>query len=827
MKHKLPTALLIAAVASLGAGARTLTPEQALQRAAGTVKTLSADKSLTPGQLVHTTRTADGREAVYVFDAKGSAGANSGGYVLLSADDVARPVLGYSLTGTFDAEALPDNLRWWLDEYARQIAWAQSRGLSATAESTESFGPAIAPLIKTAWDQGEPYNGRCPAISGQRTYTGCVATSMAQVMNYWQYPAKGKGKIEYSDDDGCGKRLSFNFATHPFDWANMLDSYTGDYTEAQGEAVALLMQAAGYSVKMSYGLDSSGALAMNVANALVKYFDYDPGLHYTLRTYYSASQWARMMYDNLLAAGPVIYGGASMLGGGHSFILDGYDGNGYFHFNWGWSEMSDGYYSLDALNPQSLGAGGGAGGGYNFTQDAVLGVKPPTGQPAVSQPLTMTQMGTLVGGIDADNVMSLNLDGQNGAMWVNYQPQTLKLEFGAMVAPAAAPGGDDVKYVVLSETKYQIQPGYGVAPDGLKPQVDLGALALADGDYKVTMVTRLVEDEGAEWTPVLCSYGDANYVIVNRTGNTYTVENKPVNDLQVVSAMWDGSVYYGPLNKVSVTVTNPTDIELSRGFAPMIFTSEGQAAFLGQSVLITLKPGETVTREWMTDLMAMSQSAAYIESATSMVYTWFDETTYNIRQGEFLEQVTVLPQPSLPNLQFTAPLTIAGSREAGTVEIAGAEYPLFEVDDASDLTVTASMRNHGGVMAYNLVACVLDEPDAEGRTAILASGGMPVVLPVFRTVDFVADVKFKAAVAGRAYLLTLAIETQSGYQPITNTYLAFRTPASGGVSDVVTDDADADAPVEYYNLQGVRVTEPTPGIYIRRQGSRVDKIAIK
>lgn len=282
----------------------------------------------------------------------------------------------------------------------------------------------------------------------------------------------------------------------------MIDTYLpGQYTEAQADAVAYLMKAAGYSVKMDYAQDSSGALAMNIANGLRKYFNYDSNIFYTLREYYSATQWAQMIYDNLKNVGPLLYGGGSMLGGGHSFVCDGYDGNGYFHFNWGWSGMSDGYFSLDALNPSSLGSGGGGGGGYNFTQDAVFGIQPPTGKPTEDRPLAVTQMGSLFGQISG-STLAFGLFVQEGAAWVNYNPTDMKVQFGAIIEPLGETQGEK-KFTLISDKRYNIVPGYGADPNTMKPQVNLNDLNLADGKYKFTIATIAIGEENAK--PCRCS----------------------------------------------------------------------------------------------------------------------------------------------------------------------------------------------------------------------------------------------------------------------------------------------------------------------------------
>lgn len=304
----LALAVIASGMAAVATQAKTLTPEEALARvgsSAGLHKI--AGKNAPQSRLVYT-EEAQGSPALYVFDKP----AANDGYLILSADDMAYPVLGYADSGEFDSESMPEAMRWWLQQYADQIAYARANAgniVMAPRKADADGREPIEPMIKTAWDQIEPYNNQCPSYSGVRTYTGCVATSMAQVMNYWKYPERGKGTITYTAST-IQKRLSMNFAAKAFDWANMLDRYeAGQYDDTQAGAVAYLMKACGYAVKMDYGTDSSGALAMNVANALTRYFDYDGNIDYQLRQYYSSTEWAEKMYANLRDVGPVIYGG--------------------------------------------------------------------------------------------------------------------------------------------------------------------------------------------------------------------------------------------------------------------------------------------------------------------------------------------------------------------------------------------------------------------------------------------------------------------------------------------------------------------------------------
>lgn len=195
------------------------------------------------------------------------------GFVVMAADDRVQPVLGYSLTGSFDPDAMPDNVRAWLQGYSDEIQWTVENNTKATEEMAQQWSDlengvrgtkatvVVEPLLHTMWDQGEPYYNLCPtATSGGTTYhavTGCVATAMAQIMKYWNWPIKGYGSHNYKPSGFTQQNVNFGNTT--YDWANMTDTYDANSTEAEQTAVATLMWHCGVSVDMSYGLDASGA----------------------------------------------------------------------------------------------------------------------------------------------------------------------------------------------------------------------------------------------------------------------------------------------------------------------------------------------------------------------------------------------------------------------------------------------------------------------------------------------------------------------------------------------------------------------------------------
>lgn len=793
--------------------AKTLTPAEALARAAGkSGQHRVVAKVKTSPRLVYTASTAGGDAAVYVFADKVD------GYMVLSADDVAYPVLGYADKGRLNPDKMAPAMRWWLDEYARQIAWARERGVTSATELQPRAGRRDVPvMIKTAWDQGAPYNQLSPVVSGERAYTGCVATSMAQIMYYFKYPAVGQGKISYNDDSGCGKRLSWNFAEHPFDWDNMLLQYREDqYTPEQAYAVAELIKSAGASVRMSYSSDSSGALSILTANAFTKYFNYDPNITHAIRSYYSATRWDEMIYDNLANVGPVLYGGASFLGGGHSFIVDGYDAEtGLFHFNWGWSEMSDGYYALDALNPAALGAGGGEGGGYNFTQDGVFGIQPPTGEPAVPQKFRLSQQGTLSGEV-ADGKLTVKLVGEAEPMWINYCPVDLRMQLGLCVQKQDGGRLAADTVMVTVSGPLDIPLGYGASDIVCKP-VDLSALNLADGSYSMTMSTIVVDRAGETWQPVLENHGYSNSFTLTRTGDQYEITTVPDMTYTVDEINLDYDLYYGCLAKIRYKLTNNNDIEISRGFAPILYNEDLQPVLLGNSKMISIMPGETVEGEIVTDFTSLSQSFGAVYAPTKMYLTIFDETIYKMMPNEIFGEVTMYPNPGMPKLVVLPELSI---KNADYDRASGA----YSVTNTSNMHFTANIFLTEGLVAYPMYVVILGDRHGDSYEIVDYFGENVFMDDPKKPYKFDCYYNFKSAVPGRTYHMVLAFGVRGQLVPFVRE-IPFTVMQPSGIEDIEADNA-ADAPAEYFNLQGqpVDFDNAPAGIYICRRGNKTTKV---
>ena len=310
------------------------------------------------------------------------------GYVIVSGDDDLPTILGYSDSGSINMDSLPSNMKYWLDEYEDQILHYQNyqhkKRKKANPVGSLSAYPEIQPLLTSKWNQYYPYNESCPDFfNGEKCITGCVATAMAQIMYYHRLKSTNVTTLEIPEYD-CWKNWDSYGQLHVdaipkgsfIDWDNMLDYYSNDATEIQRKAVADLMFFCGASVSMDYSPNGSASNNSRVADALKKYFDYSDNVKYMERyNVTSDDEWEKMIYTEIQNKRPVLYGGTTRRLEGHSFVCDGYDGNGYFHFNWGWGGAFDGYFLLSALNP-GISQENALEYGYNLLQDAVIGAVP-------------------------------------------------------------------------------------------------------------------------------------------------------------------------------------------------------------------------------------------------------------------------------------------------------------------------------------------------------------------------------------------------------------------------------------------------------------------
>lgn len=357
------TIYLLLAMTATSAVAARLTPAEALSRAiAGHAGSRAAAAATSDHRLVWTATN----ENVYAFNRTG------GGFVVAAGDDsMGASLLGYSDTGSIDPHNMPPALVSMLEAF--------STGHFETGHAA-SPKAAVAPILKTEWAQDEPFFNQCPTLEGERSVTGCAATSIAQVLNHLRYPDCGTG-IATATLGTAKTPLTLDLDECPIDWDNVISDYRNGYSTAQADAVANLMLVTGMAINMNYTPYSSGATVGDCVTGLTSHLKFDKSMRSLRRDFFTVGEWNDMVHAQLEADRPVPYFGFSAMGG-HAFVIDGYDGSGgeYFHVNWGWAGMSDGYFLLTNLSPQDQGIGGVAES-YNKNQEALFDMQPDFGTP--------------------------------------------------------------------------------------------------------------------------------------------------------------------------------------------------------------------------------------------------------------------------------------------------------------------------------------------------------------------------------------------------------------------------------------------------------------
>lgn len=325
---------------------------------------------------------------VYAFNVQG------GGFALVCTGNGNTAVAGYSDTGSIDVDNMPEAMKVWLASY--QMAMGKTKTLETKEPSW--IGPTVSPvkpLIKTQWGQGTPYNGKCPSDGKQTALAGSEAVALAQVLNYYHQDRTGGGSLSYAHIDS-ETEYDIDYSTTKYDWANMLNSYKGNFTQAQANAVGKLILESGIACKANYGYTGTSASLPFVA--LNKYYNYDcmyVDRQYTYNHgwgygtdyhYVSTQKWMEMIQGELTEGRPIIYFASDLYRGAgiiaktpksHTFIIDGIDSQNYVHCNWGWNGVDDGYYDVALLNPESVSYIYDAG--FRASHTMIIGIKPHDG----------------------------------------------------------------------------------------------------------------------------------------------------------------------------------------------------------------------------------------------------------------------------------------------------------------------------------------------------------------------------------------------------------------------------------------------------------------
>lgn len=634
---------------SVACFAKYLSPEQALQRLKNSSMARKAPARGADLQLVGSP------DMLYIYQ-------SPEGFMVLPADDSSPALLGWCDNGSYSPGENPQ-FDYWLESYTRQIKYNASHTGNSPVNASprraeQEDRPAIEPLVKTKWNQEYPYNTLCPKVDGHETVTGCVATAMSQIIRTHQHPYRPTGKHSYNwhatyrgvTEDST---LSIDYDTLTFDFNNMPYVYDKASTEVQKKAVAQLMVACGVSVNMGYNIGDSGASTMRMGTSLMEYFKYDASIWMPSRNYYGLEEWQDMIYADLAKGLPVLYAGDGT-GGGHQFICDGYIGNGYFHFNWGWGGMSDGYFLLDALNPNSLGVGGGAGG-FNFNQQIALNVTPATEGSHRTYLVYCGGFTTKDTNPVADEYATFE------GRYFNYSLHTLPADtyYGIEIVSSS----NDTTYIQGSRAM-ELPPLYG--EDSFRVKWP----ALADGTYKVSPV---LKDVYGNWLPINSPLDSHGYYTATVVDGKTTLSQEPLPQAVATGLSLDSKLYVDSKCGVSFTITNRGDAEYIWKVAPALLDSAGNIVAEASPLEVDLAAGKS--REVSNYIVSFSPVAS---AAGSEVVP--------LQPGNYtLTVINTANRQILTAESEELPVTLEEKPSSTTIEVTD-----FKVNDGEEITEGSS-----------------------------------------------------------------------------------------------------------------------------------------
>ena len=777
MKYsKLMLVALGAGLIAPGASARQLTVQEALAAAGGEIQTLGVG----PVSTSRTFTLSQGDiNTVYIVCTGGQ------GYLVLSADDVAPAVLGYSDNGGFDPQNIPANMQEWLNGYSDVIALAAERGGRVLQAPANPALKDIAPMVKTRWNQGEPYNILCPmqTINGQvyRTYTGCVATAMAQVLKTYEYPTQGFGSNSYTWNN---QTLSFDFGNTTFDWANMTDIYNNNSTIEEEDAVAELMYACGIASYMNYSAGGSGAAGVNAAVGLVNYFGYDPTVQYLMRDYYPLPVWSTMIHEELSKGHPIYYDGANA-SVGHAFVLDGYrSADGFFHVNWGWGGMSDGYFSIVTLDPDAQGIGGSTEG-YFSGQSGIFNLKPAEeGSNEIAPVFYCQGLNTETRTYTRDQ--EVEIGSENGGFF-NYSLGDMTVKFGLKLTAS----NGTTEYSWWSYGNYELGYGYGFRIFDIKGS-DFPSVS---GEYMAEPCVQA----GNNVYEIPCPAGMSSKLKVTIDGNNITVAPVPVQRHLTASGFEALTPFYrNRLAIVELTVANSGD-EYYGSIDARLYDSSNKMINLGTTI-VDLLDGESQT-------VSFSGSLPFGVKLGAGELKFFDDNGEQIGESY---SVNIEKAPSGDPV-----LTISNVMAPGAVSGLGTEQNPYVVN-ADNVEITANVSNASGYFFNSLRIYFFD--GSGSSSTYLQARLIPITAGETKVYTFSGDMS-GALEKGVTYacrfaeLKTNSVETLAGspvFYVTVSDQSGIATPETGsfGVSpNPVEGSATVSAPaaitgMQLYNISG-------------------------
>lgn len=684
--------IFLAGLSSLGYSAQ-VSEAEALEKAKKFYfqNSKSILRSATDFQLIHTgtdntsvLKSANSTVYYYIFNVE-----NEQGFVIVSGEDNTKSILGYSKEGSFSVNNMPDNLKDWLEFYESEIKFTMNSDFTEVSQATSPAAvqnslSTINPLLgNIKWNQGDPYNLLCPfdVTENERTVTGCVATAMAQIMKYYEWPVKGNSSHSY--ESVRYGTLQVDFSKTNYNWDSMMENDGTSTTKAQDSAVATLMYHFGVSVDMDYNVSSKGGSAAfdkSAALALINYFGYDTDIQYYPRSFYTSTQWSDLIKAELNASRPVFYGGASTEAG-HAFVCDGYDANNLFHINWGWGGMSNGYFELSSLKPTSSGIGGSTGG-YTQNQSMIAGIQKPDGINLTNHQIGMHTRGmtSSVSSISNISKNTFNLNFGFGNFGIN--------DFSGKMGIGLYKDGVFQK-IIQNTTTITIGSFNGSASYTF---YNLSLSGTSDGSYQLQCV--FLPTGATTWQPLKGNLSLNNYVNVIVAGNSANiVKPETTPSIALTQIQQSGNSYKNRTATFSVSVQN-SGLEFFSEMGVKIYSATNATVFQYLHDVVFLNAGETKTITFsgnITCAPGLYYAVAVFDSTNNA-----SETTFKVMKSDVVAPlpVTILSEPSAAVLNLTGAINLPSGSTVYKNE---------------QITLNATIQNTGGYYNSEVNAFVFPE----------------------------------------------------------------------------------------------------------------------
>lgn len=719
--------------------------------------------------------------------------ANNDAFAFVSGSDLMPEVLGYGVDASLPADRSlwPSNLISWLDYVAEvENAIEQHPELADNLQHAKATSVTVSPLLTTKWGQDWPYNLQCPSVGGQLSVTGCMATSVSQVLNYHEWPTQFSGSYTYYSN---GTSSSYNFEGHTFDYSQMLDSYNrNNSTEEQQQEVAELMHCVGHALSMGYSPSGSGAYAFMGSKAFVNFIGATKSA--TLyRNLFSLDEWNQIIQSELQAFRPLIFNGQAS-SGGHSFVLDGVNSDGLYHVNWGWNGQADGYFDVSILNPEDRGTGASASSdGFSGDQSIVVGLCNPEDNPkfytelrssssSISIDKSSVTLGSVVNfSMKARNQSELPFDGKVGVVVYDMEGNEVDRYLSNTAVHI-----DATSYVTTSYYfEYQSYGEKTVQCPYTFPT------SMPDGTYRVYMIVQ--PDGSEEWDYLRSVHTRYSYRTFEVANNKATFATSTSFSPHISATSWEynnGNEVFSGIVNIKVNLKNDGD-EAVAGVYLLKLTNGGSTLPEIESPIITI-PAHSEGVVTFTPLLTRSGSW---KATLRVKDVCVSDTKHAVGENQFSASYHPTYSASLSVVKDLSTPDSVYSHGVGTFQLS--------VMNEGDI--------YDGTMSVRIFTSRTSTADknkvAEITTPITVAAGSTSVLSFTGELD-IAFTTGKKTLYGRVYYL-LGDEMVLLSSKVMNVNI-YGNQSSG--IDQVEDAEEADTVV--FDVYGRRVEHPSNGIYL-------------